>query len=336
MRKPRKFITSGGGTRHYHVVSRIVNRDFVLGTEEKVFFCKIMRKLEAFSGVRILTHCIMSNHFHLLLEVPEPIALSDEEVSQRMGFLYSRMAVDEFKGKLVKAREYMDPAFAEFLKNKITSRMHNLSMFMKDLKQRFTQWYNRRHGRRGTLWEERYRAVLIEGSKHALLTIASYIDLNPVRAGIVEDPKDYKFCGLSEASAGNLSARNGLAKLLRGYDGVLDGLQAIVQYHKHLIEVEGTNVNSDHKAINHSDQIRQRALQAIDEKKELPKQDLLRCRIRYFTDGAILGSRPFVNQFFEHNRTYFGKKRKSGARKIPGKCLDGLCTVRSLQINTFS
>ena len=56
MRKARAFITGGGGTRHFRVVSRIVNRDFVLGVEEKEFFRKTMRKLETFSGVQILTY----------------------------------------------------------------------------------------------------------------------------------------------------------------------------------------------------------------------------------------------------------------------------------------
>jgi phosphoenolpyruvate synthase/pyruvate phosphate dikinase len=55
MRKARAFITDGGGTRHFHVVSRIVNRDCVLGVEEKEFFRKTMRKLETFSGAKILT-----------------------------------------------------------------------------------------------------------------------------------------------------------------------------------------------------------------------------------------------------------------------------------------
>ena len=105
--------------------------------------------------------------------------------------------------------------------------MRDLSMYMKDLKQRFSQWYNRCHGRRGTLWEERYRALLVEGTDHALLTIASYIDLNPVRAGICDDPKDYRFCGYSEAVGGNRTAIECLKTLLQRYDGTLTGPQTV-------------------------------------------------------------------------------------------------------------
>ena len=65
----------------------------------------------------------------------------------------------------------------------------------KALKQQFTQWFNGRHGRKGTLWEERYKSVLVEGAGEALATMSAYIDLNPVRAGLVDDPREYRWCG---------------------------------------------------------------------------------------------------------------------------------------------
>ena len=81
---------------------------------------------------------------------------------------------------------------------------------MKALKQRFSVWYNREHQRVGTLWEERYKSVLVEGAGEVLATMAAYIDLNPVRAGIVCDPKEYRWCGYAEALAGKKPAREGL------------------------------------------------------------------------------------------------------------------------------
>src|ERR1700739_5057236 len=73
---------------------------------------------------------------------------------------------------------------------------------MKELKGRFAQWYNRRHRRYGVLWAERFKSVLIEESQ-ALSAVAAYIDLNPLRAGLCEDPKDYRYCGYAEAVAKN-------------------------------------------------------------------------------------------------------------------------------------
>ena len=81
-------------------------------------------------------------------------------------------------------------------------------------------WYNKKHGRRGTLWEERFGSVLIEDSEDALRTMAAYIDLNPVRAGIVDDPKDYRWCGYTEAMGGDQRARRSIQQLLAEQFGV--------------------------------------------------------------------------------------------------------------------
>jgi putative transposase len=52
--------------------------------------------------------------------------------------------------------------------------------------------------------------------------------------------------------------------------------------------------------------------------KDLGMAKLLRCRIRYFTDGAVIGSKEFVNEAFSSARERFGPKRKDGARKLKG------------------
>jgi len=96
-------------------------------------------------------------------------------------------------------------------------RRGSLSQFMKELKMRMTRYMNKRLNRTGTLWESRYKSVLVEGSELALLTVAAYIDLNPVRAGIVDRPEDYHWCGYSEAISGTRGA-----KRARQASGVLD------------------------------------------------------------------------------------------------------------------
>lgn len=65
MRQPR---IKGEGTSYYHCLSRVVDRRFIFGEEEKEHFVALMRKLEAFHGMRVVTYCVMSNHFHLLIE----------------------------------------------------------------------------------------------------------------------------------------------------------------------------------------------------------------------------------------------------------------------------
>lgn len=50
---------------------------------------------------------------------------------------------------------------------------------------------------------DRNRSILVQGSSNALTTMAAYIDLNPVRAGLVEDPGAYRYCGYGEAVGGS-------------------------------------------------------------------------------------------------------------------------------------
>ena len=77
-----------------------------------------------------------------------------------------------------------------------------------------SRWHNRKHGRRGTIWEERFGSVVVEEEERALRTMAAYIDLNPVRAGMVEDPAEYRWSGYAEAMAGKARSRRGLVRII--------------------------------------------------------------------------------------------------------------------------
>ena len=81
----------------YHCISRVVGRDFVLEVDEREHFRMLMRMCEKFTGCRVLSYCLMSNHFHVLLEVP-PMpegGISDQELLRRLGAFYSEAQVAE-------------------------------------------------------------------------------------------------------------------------------------------------------------------------------------------------------------------------------------------------
>ena len=209
----------------YHCVSRVVDRRFVFGDEERGKFRMFMRMMENFSGCRVLSYCVMSNHFHILLEVPPmPIGgLSDAELLKRLGVFYGENFVKFVADELLAARTEGgvaggNPERVTEIHSRFTKRMHDLSDFMKTLLQRFTRWFNRTHNRTGTLWEDRFKSVIVE-SGTAARTMAAYIDLNPVRAGMVEDPADYRWSSYGEAVGGGprgngKKAREGLVRAI--------------------------------------------------------------------------------------------------------------------------
>jgi putative transposase len=69
-------------------------------------------------------------------------------------------------------------------------RERALPLMMQALGRSYVRAFNLAHGRTGTLWEGRYRSTLIQTERY-LLTCMAYIDLNPVRARMVELPADY-------------------------------------------------------------------------------------------------------------------------------------------------
>jgi hypothetical protein len=182
---------------------------------QKEVLRKMIWQVADFCGVEVLTYCIMSNHFHVLIQVPCVGCISDAELLRRFKVLYP------------KPTKYQVASFAEIerlllvggdgaieVREKLLARMGDLSEFMKTVKQRFSIWYNRHHGNRfGTLWADRFKSVLVEGEGNPLQTMAAYIDLNAVQAGVVEGPKDYRFCGYAEAVAGVVEAKQGLIRI---------------------------------------------------------------------------------------------------------------------------
>ncbi len=345
MRKARwlaEWRKSSGKPVLYHVISRVVDRRFVLGTEEKEKFRVLMRMQENFSGCRVLSYCLMDNHFHLLLEIP-PMAeggLSDQELLKRLSALYNEAFVAAVAKELADARTAVYPneggmgEAVEAIHRRFSYRMQDLGEFMKGLLQRFTQWFNRAHSRSGTLWEDRFKSVIVEDGV-AARTISAYIDLNPVRAGMVQDPADYRWSSYGEAVGGGKKgngkkAREGLVRACFSDQGVgfdAGKWQEVSRLYRRLMGLAlgkkpgCAELSQSSKGLGQVTKNTAEMLESEDNEtvlKDLGVAKMLRSRIRYFTDGAVIGSKEFVNDAFASARDRFGPKRKDGARKLKG------------------
>ena len=381
----------------YHVINRVVDRRFAFGEEEKEKFRMFMRMVEGFSGCQVLSYCVMSNHFHILLEVapmiravrlrdgrevklssalraqeerekelgpgvspadlPEiGIVLEEKEFFQRLKAIYSDAAIGEIEKELLRAREAEHWAEVSRIFERYTYRMNDLSQFMKNLLQRFTRWFNRSQDRSGRLWEERFKSVIVEDGT-ASRTVAAYIDLNPVRAGIVEDPAEYRWSSYGEAMGGGKKARAGLVRALgSGMSNAQRSTSNIEikstarawaqggigkEYRKLLLRA-GQEVVLKAKVVKKgmSKEKAERELAALDEsaskssKGDLAISKVIQHRIRYFSDGVVIGSKGFVDSFFQKSKHRFGPNRTTGARKPRGALSplkNQLSTVRDFQ-----
>ena len=353
MAKPRVFTDAATQAGVYHIVSRIVDRQLRFGEQEKEAFGRMMKAFAAFHQVEILTYCLMGNHFHLLVRVaprPEGFDVPFDDLMM----LWQR-AVGEAWNKGMERqfeiyRQNGSEAAIEEWRQRMLGRMFSLSEFMKSLKQRFTQWYNRRSDRTGTLWEGRYKSVIVQDEETALRTMATYIDLNPVRAGLTDDPGSYRWSGYAEAMAGDERALENIAQITGATAERVQGhglgaaapvetaaqrrrrhLKALVHYRQMLGLAGRPRVREDGKTIRRG--VSAKVQSRLEKEHGLRREQVMK-RVQHFTRGVIIGSRAFIDDWFERNRAWFGGKsgetRQTGARKI-SKDWKGLYNLRQLR-----
>jgi len=373
MRQPRLLAPESSKTAYYHCVSRVVDRQRVFGDEEKEEFVRLMRLYAEFCDVRMITYCVLSNHFHVLVEVPckeegEPscvgpgaveggnpqigkssesgrgnvgcvggAGMSDEAFLRWLKPVYEGVGYETIKQRLEWFREAGHHQAAEELRWQYLRRRRDLSEFMKALKQRFTQWFNRRKGRKGTLWEERFRSVLVEGCGRTLSTMAAYIDLNPVRAGLVDDPMEYRWCGYAAAEAGRKDARRGLTvavEALAAEDGRAEAktMREVLEQYREALGLWGIEREDAEGRVRRRGMRPETLAKIAESGGKLTLAEMLRVRVRYFADGWVIGSRAFVDAIFADQRERFGAKRKDGARRWRGvEAEAGLFSLRDLR-----
>ena len=312
-----------GQTACYHCIGRVVGAERLFGELEKEILTGMLWKLAGFCGMEVITYCMMANHFHVLIRVPEPPQLTDGQLIERMEALYgAKGALTLLAWEAMTQRGKID----EDIRRKLLERMGDVSAFMRELKQRFSRWYNRRHERFGTLWAERFKSVVIEDQPSSLEAVAAYIDLNPVRASLVEDPKDYRFCGYAAAVAGNALARKGLMSFQNK-----PNWGACAAAYRVRLFVGGGAAHQSGKVVLDREKIKE----GIAQGGELSLGQVLRLRVRHMSDGVALGTRGFVNEVFTRHREKFGKKRKDGARPIRALAAFGLMALRNLRVRAL-
>ena len=336
MRRSRIKVRPGEGRAVYHCVTRTVNKEMLIDRRAKEILRKQIWQIADFSGVQILTYCVMTNHFHVLVRVPDAkrVEVSDAELMRRYRVLYPQTtqyqtAWSEVLEETLKA----GGKEADALRPQLLARMHDISQFMKTLKQRFSIWYNGTHGRVGTLWSERFKSTLVEENYMALRIVSAYIDLNPIRAGLVEDPKDYRWSGYGEATGGSATARAGIISAVVESPQQNDWRPAAATYRR-ILYCKGSSP-APGKGDSAGMIPERKWRMEMERGARLPVNEALRCRVRYFTDGAVLGSQEYVQGIFESLRERFSPRRKVGPRRMKGSEWAGLMVLRDLRKDVF-
>ncbi len=214
----RKLRLKNEGEGFYHVGTRCVGRAMMFNDADKTHIVDQILRMAEFCGMEVNTYAVMTNHIHILLHVLPEKELADDELAARVAALYGHDRAEKCRVDWaayrrdggIDAMARLEEERGAFLR-----RMGDLSKYMKELKQWISRDYNKKVGRVGTLWEDRFWSNLLEDSAATLTKVAYYIDSNAVRAGIVERPEDYKWCGYAQAHAGRKTAQKALAGVFR-------------------------------------------------------------------------------------------------------------------------
>ena len=294
-------------TAVYHVMSRTALDGFPLGDVEKDFMLDLIRRYAALYLVEILGFCLMGNHFHLLVKMFPEYKFTDEDIRKRYVDFYGDERI-----------------FADGLVRTLREKLSNLSEFMREIKVGFARFYNRRHNRRGYFWGDRFKSVIVEKGE-TLINCLAYIDLNPLRAGLVERPEQYRWNSLGyHVQTGNkddfLSLDFGLIEFR-----VLDTEDRLKHYRRYVYEAGAVNRSEKPTAgvINNSVLAKERKVNF-----ELKRVQRFRYRTRYFTDSGIIGTKEFVSGNYRRFKDVFMSKREKVPKPVAG--LDGIYSLKRL------
>jgi REP element-mobilizing transposase RayT len=316
MRRAR--IRSSQPCAVYHCISGIIEGLPYLITEEMQHLRGLIDRVATFCGVKIITFSIMNTHFHLVVAVFQPTPITDQEILRRVEVLNGK---NSRQAKLLRKDLETRGQFTPHLRESYLKRMNNISTFNQETKQSFTGWYNRKHDRSGPLWSGRFHStVTLPQSDHALV-MAVYNELNPVRAGIVQDPLHYLFCGYAEAMAGNQIIRENLIQHL----GLGDNWEDVSKAYRVRLFVAGADPHLPDKVAIDPERIKK----VVSEGGEVSLAERARVRMKHLHSGGAFGPPEFVREVHEENRKTVdhGRKHLQGPCPMKGKGWENFCSL---------
>ena len=235
MARTRRVKSMAEGTAHYHLVSRACNRQFLFRkAKAKDRLADLVKRAAEFSGIELEAFAMMDNHIHVLCTiVRNGEKVPEAEVVRRIRVLKGNRAADAFAERCEDLAAAGFDATLEAELDRYRVRMNDISEFMKTVKELFAIWFNREFGYIGSVWSGVFKSTMVEGGEY-FARCRRYILLNPVRAGIVSQAKDYRWvwqrnAAETEVFSGCLPAEWLAARVAQISEGKIYGSEEFVR-----------------------------------------------------------------------------------------------------------
>ena len=213
----------------------------------------------------------MGNHWHGVPRFDKPRSLSAEELMERALALYpgSKKILATWPKKKWK---------------RLQKRLFDISELMRNIQGAFSRWYNRTFHRKGHFWGERFKSAIL-GGPEAVLEAVMYVELNAVRAGLVECPEDYAGGSLYLREAGRDDWLIPLSEIMYDENGAKD---AVHSRFKERVYYRGAVITKKGQKPIPEEVIKR------EQARGFRKRGAFRKRGGCFTDGLVLGGELYV------------------------------------------
>ena len=297
----------------YHLLCRVAGDPRYFPFRKRAAARKFLSLFEFYLQLyfcRLASFELMDTHYHSIVYFEQFRELPGDELEDRARLRFGR------RWRL-KTRHWNDSHWEQFNRN-----LFDVSCFMQHVNGEFSKWFNRRYGRRGHFWADRYKnpeLLDLEAVQNTLL----YIELNAVRAGLVQRPEDYRrgsaYWRWADQKADLLMP---LEELFPAETG-----EEVFTTYRALLYYRGAVATQDNQAVIPDSIVQQ------EEARGFARPGVFRRRLRFFTDGVALGGRQAVTALVEEYRDKGHYKR----RRNPIPQLGGLLfSLREQRSHAFS
>jgi len=284
----------------YHLHSRIAGRRGEYPLSEKLPTHKLIELIEHFSKIyfcSVAAFSVMGTHYHLLTKFERIRPVSERELRARARSMYSG-----------RASQLRIDGWTSEQWERFRQRLFDVSEYMRNIQAGFARWFNRTYDRRGSFWADRFKSVYLADEK-AVLDCMLYIELNPVRAGLVERPEEWRGSSIYLREIGKT---DWLAPL-RNFCVQPSEKKALVEFRERLYYRGNVPSKPGQAAISH---------EVLDSEiaRGFKTTGMYRKRLAFFVDGLAIGSEQFI-------RSQIAEMRENGQylrRKNPIPQLDGV------------